>query len=75
MNNSDLANSVFRQPRSKAESKADITDRTAREITKAETENRDAKTAKLREARLERERNQPETAEAAKPARRKRVKK
>jgi len=44
-----------RPTRSKAETKADITDRTARTIIGAEVERRDVKTARLRQARLERE--------------------
>jgi hypothetical protein len=38
---------------SKAETKADITDRTARTIIGAEAERREVKTARLRQARLE----------------------
>ena len=43
---------LFRPVRSKAETKAEITDQTARSIVGAEAERRDAKTARLRKARL-----------------------
>lgn len=46
---------LFRPARSSAEAKADATDRTARTIIAAETERRDANTARLREARLKRD--------------------
>jgi len=50
---------VFRPKPSKAETKADITDHAARAIITDEAERREAKTAKLRQARLEREAMQP----------------
>lgn len=43
------------QPRSKAETKFDATDRAARTIIEAEATRRDVKTARLRQARLDRE--------------------
>ncbi|WEX07855.1 hypothetical protein [Chelativorans sp. AA-79] len=46
---------LFRPTRSKAETKADITDNTARAIIDAEAASREAKTARLRKARLEQE--------------------
>lgn len=46
---------LFKPRPSKAETKADITDHAARAITDAEIERREAKTAKLRQARLEKE--------------------
>ncbi len=54
---------LFRPRRSKAETKAEITDQSARAIVGAEARLREAKTARLRKARLESEAN-----EAAKPA-------
>lgn len=51
---------VQRKP-SRAESKADITNRTARTILGAEALKREAKTARLREARLAQEAEQPAT--------------
>lgn len=46
---------MFRPARSRAESRAEITDRAARDIVEAETELRQSKTEMLRKARLERE--------------------
>lgn len=43
---------LFQQPRSKAESKADVTTSNARSIMDAEVKKREAKTQRLREARL-----------------------
>lgn len=55
---------LFKPPaRSKAESKAQTTDNTARAIIGDEAERREAKTAKLRQARLE-----SEAKAAAEPA-------
>lgn len=48
---------LLRPTRSKAETKADVTDYNARAIIGAEAEHRDAKTARLRQARLEHEAN------------------
>jgi len=47
---------LFSPSRTKTESKAEQSDRTARGIVKAETAARDQKTARLRKARLEMER-------------------
>ena len=55
---------LSRPARSKAETKAEITDRTARAIIDAEAARREAKTEKLRRARLARE----ERDAAASPA-------
>lgn len=52
----------FKPSLSKAETKADITNRTARAITDAATALRDAKTAKLRQARLAQEAEQDAAA-------------
>ena len=46
---------LFKPARSKAETKAEITDRTVREILDDEVAKRRAKTAKLRAARLAKE--------------------
>lgn len=68
---------LFKSPRSKAETKADVTDNAARAITETEAAKRDAKTAKLREARLAREALEREqapvvvTSGSKKPARKK----
>lgn len=65
---------LFRPMRSKSETKAEITDSTARAIIGAEAERREAKTAKLREARLASEERdaasppaKPRARKAAKP--------
>ena len=63
-----MSSVVTRSPRdkpSRAETKADVTDRTARSIIGAEAEKRQIKTARLRQARLEREARQ-ESEETAK---------
>jgi hypothetical protein len=52
---------LFKPKQSKAESKADTTNRTARGIIGAEAQKRDAKTARLRQARLEKEAVAPVT--------------
>lgn len=59
---------LFKPRPSKAESKADITNHTARAIIGAEAERREAKTARLREARLEKEATR--AAEPSSPKRR-----
>lgn len=56
-------NAVFQPKASKQEAKADTTTRVAREILDVEVAKREAKTERLRLARLERE-----LAEAVKPA-------
>lgn len=54
-----LEHDPLRPKLTRAESKADITDRTARTIIGAEAQSREAKTARLRQARLEKEAAQP----------------
>lgn len=66
---------LFRPVPSRSESKAEITDRTAREIIAAETERRRAKTEKLRAARLEQEARETALAAAQPPAKKTRAKK
>lgn len=61
------AESLFRPARSKSESKHEITDSAARSIIDSEAARREAKTARLREARLAMEAQQQELA-AEKPA-------
>lgn len=61
-----------RPARSKAETKAEITDHAARTILDAEAERRESKTARLRQARLENEAK--EAAQAAPPAKPRRAK-
>lgn len=46
---------LFRPMRSRMETRADITDQAARAFIRAESEQRDANTARLRQARLENE--------------------
>ena len=53
---------LFRPARSKAETKAEITDHTARAIIDAETERRETKSARLRQIRLEKEAEEAATA-------------
>ena len=57
---------LFKPKPSKAESKADITNDTARAIIGAEVERREAKTARLRQARLEMEAARPPYKKPAK---------
>lgn len=52
---------LFRPNRSQAEKKADVTNRTARAMIEAEVESREAKTARLRKARLAMEAARPPT--------------
>lgn len=61
--------SLFKPKPSKAESKADVTNHTARAIIGAEAERREAKTARLRQARLENEAKQAENPEPVKTRR------
>lgn len=56
--------------KSKAETKAEITNRTARAIIEAETDRREAKTQELRRARLENEAKEAAAPPAAKLPRR-----
>ena len=62
---------LFKPLRSKQESKADLTTRTARAMFDAESAARDAKTARLRQARMEKEARElaEQPAPAAKPKR------
>jgi hypothetical protein len=54
---------LFRPTRSKAETKAQVTDNAARAIIDAEADSREAKTERLRKARLKMEAEQAESAE------------
>lgn len=60
---------LFKPRPSKAETKADITDRAARTIVDDEAARREAKTAKLRQARLENEAKLATMETPAKPRR------
>ncbi|WP_113154843.1 hypothetical protein [Nitratireductor sp. OM-1] len=51
---------LFRQVPKKPQSKAELTDSTSRAITQAETDSRQAKTQRLRQARLQMEARQPQ---------------
>jgi hypothetical protein len=62
---------LFKPKQSKAESKADTTNRTARGIIGAEAQKREAKTARLRQARLEKEAVEPVAPAPLKPQHRK----
>jgi len=64
---------LFRPTRSKAETKAQVTDNAARAIIDAEVDSREAKTERLRQARMKMEADQAETSEAA-PAKKTRAK-
>ncbi|MFC6487042.1 hypothetical protein [Nitratireductor sp. GCM10026969] len=55
MSRSATKDNLFKPKPSKAETKADITDHTARAIIGDEAARREAKTARLRQARLENE--------------------
>ena len=61
--------SLFRPKRSRSETKADTTDHSARAIIGAEAKRREAKTARLRKARLEIEAMNPPEPAPAKPRR------
>ncbi|PSJ58027.1 hypothetical protein [Kumtagia ephedrae] len=67
--------SLLKTSRSRAETKAEVTDSAARTIVATEAAKRDAKTAKLRQARLAREALQvdapPEKRGSRKPAKKK----
>lgn len=65
---------LFRTP-SRSESRAEITDRAAREIIQAETELRHAKTERLRAARLAHEAKVAEETAATEAARKPRTRK
>ncbi len=58
MNGIITEHNLFKSKSSKAKSKADITDHAARTIVGAEAERREAKTARLRQMRLEAEAKQ-----------------
>ncbi len=74
MARASITDSLFRPAAVKPKTKNDITDNAAREILKAETDARESKSAKLREARLAMEAERPPVVEAVrKPAVRKRV--
>lgn len=65
MNQTITEQSIFKPKASKSESKAEITDHAARAIIDDEVARREAKTAKLRQARLELEAKQADEAAAA----------
>jgi len=65
---------LFQPPPSKFEAKSDATTRVAKAMIEQEAASREAKTARLREARLAMEASQPEPA-PAKPRARKSTKK
>jgi hypothetical protein len=69
MNGIITQHNLFRPVRSKAETKADITNHTARSIIGAEAERREVKTTRLRQARLEMEAAQAELETPAKTRR------
>ena len=60
---------LFKPKPSKAETKADVTTHVARAIIGAEAERREAKTARLRQARLEDEATRATVSSPAKPRR------
>jgi len=62
-----LLNAVFQPRLSRQETKADTTTRIAREMVNAEVVRREAKTERLRLARLELEKNAPPPATLASP--------
>ncbi|EZQ12916.1 hypothetical protein CF98_30650 [Halopseudomonas bauzanensis] len=69
MNDRITRDNLFRAPKSRADTKADLTDQTARAIVDAEVEGREAKTARLRQARLEMEARSAQEPSPAKPQR------
>lgn len=71
MTNAITRDNLFRPSRPNPQTKAEITSSTARAITEAEIRNRESKTLKLRQARLEMEARQVESA----PAKRRTAKK
>lgn len=64
---------LFKPSKSKSETKADVTDNAARAIIDDEVARREAKTAKLRRARLAQEADLSSEAEPAKPVKKSRV--
>ncbi len=75
MSNSTEARRIFAPAPSKQDSKANTTTSVARSILDAETKQREAKTARLRELRLKKEADAPaaEAKPAKKPARAKKA--
>ncbi|MDZ5699519.1 hypothetical protein [Chelativorans sp. M5D2P16] len=69
MSRSATKDNLFKPKPSKAETKADITDHTARAIIGDEAARREAKTARLRQARLENEAKSSTPAAPGKPRR------
>lgn len=69
MNQSVKAQNLFRPSKPSPTTKADLTDRHAREILEAEAAQREAKTAKLREARIQAEASASEPDAPEKPRR------
>jgi hypothetical protein len=68
MNATVTKDNLFRPAPSRAETKSEITTRTAKAMIDADVNSREAKTARLRKARLAMEASQPEP-EPAKPRR------
>ena len=60
---------LFRKKGTSAENKAATTDKAFRDIVEAEARSRDAKTARLRQARLEKEAQEPVVPEKPKKSR------
>jgi|GEM_PF-721198 len=69
MNDIINRHNLFKAPKSRTDTKADLTDVTARAIVDAEVESREAKTARLRQARLDMEAKGAEEPSPAKPVR------
>lgn len=69
MNDVINRHNLFRAPQSKADTKADLTAQTARAIVDAEVDRREAKTARLRQARLEMEAKASDETSPAKQSR------
>ena len=69
MNDFINRHNLFRPAKSKADTKADLTNQTARAIVDAETEGREAKTARLRQARLDMEAKSADELSTAQPGR------
>ena len=67
MNQTLTEHNLFKPKTSKAETKADVTDTAARAIIGEEAKRREAKTAKLRQARLDQEAQLAAVTEPQKP--------
>lgn len=67
MNSGPTEHTLFKPPKSKSETKADVTDNAARAIIDDEVARREAKTARLRRARLAQEASSVSEPEPAKP--------